>query len=173
MVYSKVYATEERIGSMKRMHYENRNPGQPSGTERESRARFIVGLIMAVLAVPLAFTAGFTGIVSGIGATVIAVIALILGLIGTRKHWSVVIIGGFAIVMAITMVSTATQWVVELHNVALEMGNAPMVVRYSDRSYMGVMGVLSRAYEDGADPEELNRQLTIVSDEMNGRSGQQ
>ena len=123
----------------------------------------VLGLIGLALALPLAV---YVGVIGGCISALLGIIAIILGVRanrGGRRGTPAVVIGVLAVLLAIIMTVFSVFTIKTLHDKAVESGTAPLVAKYAEKPYFGVMGILNNIPRD----ETTEATLQQLMDEFN------
>ena len=126
----------------------------------------ILGLIGILLALVLVY---LTGVIGAAISVVLGVIALALGIQARRggRGWGAIILGVLSILMAAVMLVVTVSALQLMRERAAELGNAPLVVKYLNKPYLGLTGMVVDAAQDASeDPsiaEQLREQMDLVT----------
>ncbi len=124
-------------------------------------AAVILGLLAMVCAV---FATALFGITGGIIAGVLAVIAIVLGIVKRNKEGkggiSGIVIGALAVILAITMTSVWSEGFKQLHDKAVKYKPDGLWAQVSEDTNSGLFGIVNKLPRDEAD-------LQAFVDEMN------
>ena len=125
----------------------------------------ILAVILGVLAVACSFlvTALF-GTTGGIIAGVLAVVAIVLGILKRKKEGKggipAIVIGALAVILAFSMTSMWSNAFKELHQKAVELKPDGLWAQASENTNGGLMGIISQLPTDEASlnafVEEMN-----------------
>ena len=162
------------------MHRRRKKP-----TERESKAMNIseksakgghpvLGLVLGVFGIVTALLMGLvTGVIACGAALLLGVLAVILGFNARKagRGMGAIITGIIAVMTAVMMTMSAVSIIGTIKQEAVKKGNAPLVVQCADYPYLGLTGFLRSAGEKGVDPEELGKQLNLLSQENSAPAG--
>lgn len=124
----------------------------------------IAGVILGVLGIAAAlFLILLTGVIGGAIALILGVVAVLLGIQARKSGRGIgaIIVGAIAIILALAMCMTSFQVMGKVKEDAEKLG-APLVAKYADKPYFGLMGFVMSAASDGENTEELRIQLEAV-----------
>lgn len=132
----------------------------------------VLGLVLGILGILIGlFLCLVAGIVTGAVAFLLGVLAIILG-IGAKKNQNggvgAIIVGVLAIVVSIASTLFITGTFQMLREKAVETQTAPLVEKYLDKPYLGIMGVAMNMPKDEAGIQELVDQLNKLIQEDGG-----
>ena len=104
----------------------------------------ILGIVLAIIGIGFAVLSTLaTGVIGGGIAIILGVVALLLG-INARKSGrgiGAIVLGIIAIILAIIMIVFTVSIFNSLRDRAVESGEAPLVVQYANKPYLGVFGM--------------------------------
>ena len=125
----------------------------------------ILGVVLGLLAIACAFFATLLfGTVGGIIAAVIAVIAIVLGIVKRKKDGkggiAAIVIGALAILMSIGLANVWSSMFTKLHDKAVELKPDGLWAQVSEETNGGLMGLIKKMPTDEAS-------LNALIDEMN------
>ena len=127
----------------------------------------VLGLVLGILGIIIALAlALWTGVIGGGIALVLGVIGLILGVKARKHHKGIgaIITGALAILLAIFMTVTAIGTVGALREQAVKTDRTPLLAKYTDSPYLGLLGVALKAANDGAGSvEQLNKEMEFLN----------
>ena len=136
-------------------------------TEKTSKAGHpVLGIVLGVFGIVTAMLLGIvTGVIGGGLALLLGALAVILGLSARKagRGMGAIITGIIAVMTAVTMTMSAVNIIGTIKQEAVKKGNTPLVVQCADYPYLGLTGFIRRAAEKGVDPEELGKQLNLLS----------
>ena len=125
----------------------------------------ILAVILGILAVACAFFAtALFGTTGGIIAGVLAVVAIVLGILKRKKEGKggipAIVIGALAVILAFSMTSMWSNAFKELHQKAVELKPDGLWAQASENTNGGLMGIISQLPTDEASlnafVEEMN-----------------
>ena len=115
----------------------------------------ILAVILGILAVACAFFAtALFGTTGGIIAGVLAVVAIVLGILKRKKEGKggipAIVIGALAVILAFSMTSMWSNAFKELHQKAVELKPDGLWAQASENTNGGLMGIISQLPTDEA-----------------------
>ena len=126
----------------------------------------VLGIFLALLGM---FTALLLTFFVGAGATAVAVvlgvIAVLLG-VGARKGGrgiGAIIMGGVAVAMAVIMLFNVVGSLNKLHDKAESTGKAPLISKYMENPYFGLMGIFANLPKDEGTLNELMQEIDALN----------
>ncbi len=131
----------------------------------------VLGVILGILGILIAiFLILLFGIIPGCIAGLLGLIAIILGIKARKSGRGIgaIVTGALALILAVAIAAGTAGIIKNLHNKALESGNAPLVAEFADNPYMGIMGMFSRAAEKNAENESYTDELLKEFKELIG-----
>lgn len=138
--------------------------------EPQKKTHSIGGIILVILSILAAlFLCMILGAVGGGIAVLLALIALLLGLNSKRKGGKglgVVFMSVAAILLAGILSFTAMASIREIHRAAVAYGDVPLLEKYSQNPALGMMGIVLNAGKDGADAEQLAKELALINERI-------
>ena len=124
----------------------------------------VLGIIGIVAALPLAFMGGVVG---GCICALLGIIAIIIGVRanrGGRRGGAAVVFGVIAVIVAVLMTFLSISVFKLMHDKAAESGVAPLVEKYAEDPYFGLMGIVSKIPQDEGTVTEFIDQLNQLND---------
>ena len=126
----------------------------------------IVGIIAALLGAPVA------GVIGGGVAALLGIGAILLGLSARKagKGMGAVITGAIALILAVVMTVSSIKMMEAVKEQAQAHKDiAPLVAKYCDNTYLGLLGVVINAANAGEDElNELMKQFNKIRDYEEG-----
>ena len=126
----------------------------------------ILGVILGLLGIAAAiFLAMLAGVIGGGIAIAFGLAALLIGISGRKKGGKgigAIIVGALAILLAVALTATTVGSLKEMHQKAVESGNAPLVAKYAENPYLGLLGVALKLPNDEGTLQELTDQLNLL-----------
>ena len=126
----------------------------------------ILGVILGLLGIAAAiFLAMLAGVIGGGIAVAFGLAALLIGISGRKKGGKgigAIIVGALAILLAVALTATTVSGLKEMHQKAVESGNAPLVAKYAENPYLGLLGVALKLPNDEGTLQELTDQLNLL-----------
>ena len=136
--------------------------------ETQAKKHSVGGIIFLILSILLAATSPlFFGVIGGV-AVLFAIIAMIFAFSRLKKGGKgkgVVIVSVLSIVLAVIMTITSVSTYKKLHEAALSTGKTPLVAKYLDNPYMGMIGFISNATKsENVDLEQLQDEINYLTE---------
>ena len=126
----------------------------------------ILGVILGLLGIAAAiFLAMLAGVIGGGIAVAFGLAALLIGISGRKKGGKgigAIIVGALAILLAVALTATTVGGLKEMHQKAVESGSAPLVAKYAENPYLGLLGVALKIPNDEGTLQELTDQLNLL-----------
>ena len=139
--------------------------------ETQAKKHSVGGIIFLILSILLAATSPlFFGVIGGGAAVLFAIIAMIFAFSRLKKGGKgkgVVIVSVLSIVLAVIMTITSVSTYKKLHEAALSTGKTPLVAKYLDNPYMGMIGFISNATKS----ENVESRTASGRDQLSDRAG--
>lgn len=123
----------------------------------------VLGAILGILGIGASFPASMLfGVIGGGVCALLGIIAIILGVKakrGGRKGVPAVVFGVIAIVLAVLMTVMVVVGIAGMQKKAAESGTAPLLAKYAENPYFGVVGILNKIPKDEGAFEDLMEEL--------------
>lgn len=137
--------------------------------ETQPKKHSVGGIIFVIISIILAATSPlFFGVIGGGAAVLFAIIAMIFAFSRLKKGGKgkgVVIVSVLSIVLAVIMTITSVSTYKKLHEAALSTGKTPLVAKYLDNPYMGMIGFISNATKsENVDLEQLQDEINYLTE---------
>ena len=129
----------------------------------------ILGLLLGLLGIAAALVMTFF---IGVVATVIAVLfgglAIFLGITARKarrggRGIAAIVAGALAILLSLTALVNVMGIFSGMHNKAVSSGQAPLVAQYSEKSYLGLIGLVANIPTDEGSIEELMKEIELLN----------
>ncbi len=154
-----------------------------SETEKKRSTHHAAGLVLGVLGIAVAVLLAYmTGIIGGGIAFLLGAAAVLLGAgaLREKKGLAAIIAGGLAIVLAVSITALSISAVVKLRDTAdallreesdnataegeaAQEDNAPLLVQYADKPYLGPLGILLHASNaSDSDQKQFRQELATL-----------
>ncbi len=127
----------------------------------------VLGIFLGLLGIIIALLLSFvTGAVATGVAVLLGLIAILLGVKARRggKGISAIITGGIAIVLAVLMLVTTIGTFNVMRDKAASSGVAPLLAKYIDKPYLGLVGVIISLPQDEATLQELIDEMNQLNE---------
>ena len=126
----------------------------------------VLGVILGILGIVAALLLFFfVGVVGGIIAGLLGLAAVLIGL-SARKHGkgtAAVVTGILAIILAVFLTLQSVSFYTGIRDKAEKYAEeAPLVVKYLDNPYLGLMGIIMNLPQDEGTAQELVDQLNLI-----------
>ena len=125
----------------------------------------VLGIVLGVIGIALAvLTTLATGVIGGGVAAILGVVAILLGVNARKSGRGVgaIVTGVIAVVLAVIMTVTTVNIFSMLRRQAEEAGDAPLVVRYADKPYLGIFGMALSVPNNETDQKEFTEQMNLL-----------
>lgn len=125
----------------------------------------VLGIVLGVVGIAVALlTTLATGVIGGGVAAILGVVAILLGVNARKSGRGVgaIILGIIAVILAIVMITTTITAFNTIRQKAEEAGDAPLVARYVDKPYLGILGMVLGVPKDEATQKEFTDQLNLI-----------
>ena len=137
--------------------------------EIQSRKHSVGGIIFVILSIILAlFTPLIFGVIGGGAAVLFALIAIIFAVSRMKKGGKgkgVVTVSILSILLAVAMTVTSVSTYKKLHETALSTGKTPLIAKYLDNPYMGMIGFISNAAKnENVDIDQLQAEIDYLKE---------
>ena len=127
----------------------------------------VLGAVLGIIGILASFPAAMLfGVIGGGVCALLGLIAIILGAKakrGGRKGGAAVVFGVIAIVLAALMTCMVVVGIKGMQQKAAETGTAPLIEKYADDPYLGIMGILNKIPKDEATFDQLMEQLNQLN----------
>ena len=127
----------------------------------------VLGAILGAIGICASIPAALLfGVIGGGVCALLGLIGIILGVKakrGGRKGGAAVVLGVIAIVLAALMTCMVVVGIKGMQQKAAETGNAPLIEKYADDPYMGIMGIFNKIPKDEATFEQLMDELNQLN----------
>ena len=136
------------------MSYYNEKTGHP-----------ILGVILGLLGIAAAVLLAFiTGVIGGGLAAILGLAALLLGIQALKGGRGIpaMLAGIVAIALAVIMTYSAIASVNLIKEKALQNEATPLVAKYADKPYLGVLGIIMNMPKDEGSIQELVDQINLL-----------
>jgi len=138
-----------------------------TGEEKQRKKHPVLGLVLGLLGIAAAGFAIVSGAAGGAVALALGAAALILGMnirnaggSGTGAMMS----GILAIILAVALTLAAVNSVNTLKKKAADSGAAPLLSKYTDMPYFGILGVAMRIPGDEESQKELQAEMDLLKE---------
>lgn len=136
------------------MSYYNEKTGHP-----------ILGVILGLLGIAAAVLLAFiTGVIGGGLAAILGLAALLLGIQALKGGRGIpaMLAGIVAIALAVIMTYSAISSVNLIKEKALQNEATPLVAKYADKPYLGILGIIINMPKDEGSIQELVDQINLL-----------
>ena len=137
-----------------------------SETYNYKKGHPILAVVLGILGIAVALLLCLlTGVIGGVIAGVLGLAALLIGILGKKnggKGVGGIITGVLAILLAVIMTVTSIGTFRELKEKAETSGTAPLVAKYFDNPYLGLIGAALKLPPDEGTLQELTDQFNSL-----------
>ena len=129
----------------------------------------VLGIVLGIVGIVAALLLAFlTGVIGGGLAAVLGLAAVVLGigaLKGSKKGAGIgsIVVGVLAVILAVSMTAASVTTIQTMKNTAEESGVAPLIAKYTNNTYMGVLGILLNIPKDEAEAQNLLDQMNELN----------
>lgn len=127
---------------------------------------FILGLLGIIVGLLLTVLAGWGAGALGILLGAIALLIGILGKVKGGKGIAAIIAGALAIIVAVVMSVGSATVCRQMHDEAVKLGTVPMIVKYTENTSLGILGITLAAANDNADTKQLETELNTIREHL-------
>lgn len=125
----------------------------------------VLGIILAVVGIAFAILSTLaTGVIGGGIAVVLGIAAVLLGIHARKsgRGTGAIVVGVIAVILAVIMMIMTVNIFTMLRKQAEEAGDAPLVVRYADKPYLGIFGMALSVPNNEAEQKEFTEQMNLL-----------
>jgi Flp pilus assembly protein protease CpaA len=122
----------------------------------------VLGILLALLGIGIALLFTFlTGVIGGGIALLLGVLAVVLGVKARKggKGIGAIVLGVIAIVLALLMTFSSIATFSAMRSEAEKAKPGSLIAKYTDKPYLGVVGILMNLPTDEASVEELMNEI--------------
>ncbi|MCR5586236.1 MAG: hypothetical protein K6F77_01740 [Lachnospiraceae bacterium] len=121
----------------------------------------LLGILGILISLVLCIVLGVPG---GVVSGVLGLLAIIIGASAKpKKGIGGIVTGVIAIILALVMTGASVAMISLLHSNAEKSGNAPHVLKYTEKTTNGIYGIFSAATKDNFSTDDLQKELQTVT----------